>query len=182
MAHQDPTWTVIPDFEGHQVNSSGEIRNIASGVLLKTSVNQSGVRYVSVRNTTLRRYQNMAVSVIVASTFCEGRTPQTETVLHRNGDTEDNRAENLMWASRFHTIQYHREITAPRPVRGRRVQLYVDGEPSTIYKDVFEAAMATGCLPSNISYAATYNDELVDGVHMNFVQRVWPGGHVFKTA
>lgn len=177
MAHQDPTWTIIPDFEGHQVNSSGQIRNIQSGKVLGTSVNDSGVRYVSIRNTTTKRYQNMAVSRIVASVFCSGHSAQCDTVLHLNGNTEDNRAPNLMWATRWHTIQYHQEINDPR---FRKVKLRVKSN-GVLYENIIEAAMSTGCLPSAIDYAAHYNDTLAKDEHVNFVHKVWPGGHIFRS-
>jgi hypothetical protein len=179
MAHQDPTWTVIPDFTGHQVNSSGQIRNIASGKVMRTSINQTGVRYVSMFNTTERRYQNMAVSVVVASTFCPGRSANTNTVMHLNGDHEDMRAENLMWVTRFHAIQFHRELSRVNDARGRENQI-VD-ENGKVYGNALDAAKATGCLPSAIRYAVTYNDNMGKDEHMNFVQKVWPGARVFRS-
>lgn len=178
MAHQDPTWTTIPNFEGHQVNASGEIRIIATGRVLKGSTNQTGVRYVSIRNTTERRYQNVAISVIVASTFCEGQSAQTNTVLHLNGDTEDCHASNLMWATRFHAIQYHQEINKIRRASRRRIQ----DETGRIYRSVVDAAKNTGCLPSAIEYAVDYNDTLAVGTHLNFTHKIFPGGHIFRSA
>lgn len=177
MVRQDQLWTVIPDFEGHEVNSEGQIRNIASGRVLRTSVNQAGVRYVSIQNTTQRRYQNVAVSGLVASVFCQGRTDDTNTVLHLNGDTEDNHASNLMWATHWHTMAYHKEFKNNTYAEKRRLQ---DGN-GRIYRNILDAAMSTGCLPSAIDYAIRYNDSLAKDEHVNFVHRVYPGGHIFRS-
>jgi hypothetical protein len=179
MAHQDPTWTVLADYQGHQINASGQVRNINTGKVMQMSVNQNGVQYVSIRNTTINKYENPTVGVLVASTFINGHTNDESTVLHLDGNTLNNHAENLMWATRWHAMAYHREITS-LDTRKLRHQI-LDGA-GHLYNNIKDAAMATGCLPSAIDYAAHYNDTLASDEHINFVHKTWPGGHVFRTA
>lgn len=176
MSRRD--WYPIPHYDGHEINEFGEIRNIQKGQVLKTSVNQSGVRYVALRNTTLGKYENRAVGTLVAETFCPGKSENTETVLHLDGNTENNHASNLMWSTRWHAMAYHNEINKGDFNPRKRIK-DISGH---IYANVREAAMATGCLPSAIDYAVRYNDSLAEDEHMNFVHRVYPGGHVFRSA
>lgn len=178
MARDRTVWAQLEDYLGHEVSSDGEIRNLNTGQVLKTSVNQTGVRYVALRNTTLGKYENRAVGTLVADAFCEGRSPDQETVLHLNGDTEDNRANNLMWSTRWHAMAYHQEINSNHQHPRKRIR----NEHGQIFQNVVQAAMATGCLPSAIDYAVRYNDSLAIGTHANFVHRVYPGGHVFRSA
>jgi hypothetical protein len=171
-------WRPLRHYQGHEVSSDGQIRNIQSGQILKTSVNQTGVRYVAIRNTTLGKYENKTVGVLVAEEFCAPGRADEETVLHLDGNTENNEASNLMWATRWHAMAYHQEINSnDHPLRKR-----IKDSKGQIFQNVVQAAMATGCLPSAIDYAVRYNDSLAIGEHANFVHRVYPGGHVFRSA
>lgn len=169
-------WIQLAHYQGHEINPLGEIRNIRSGRILNSSVNQYGVQYVSIRNTTLGHYENKAVGVLVAETFIEGKTDNAETVLHLDGNTENNNAENLMWATRWHAMAYHDEIRKQNWNPRKKV---VD-ENRNIYSHVGEAAMATGCLPSAIDYACRYNENLAQDEHVNFVHKTQPGAHIFR--
>lgn len=171
------SWVQIPDYEGHEVNEKGEIRNIASGTIMQTSINQSGVRYVALRNTRLNKYENRAVSTIVASTFCPGHSPETDTVLHLDGDIEGMEVSNLMWSSRYNAMAYHKEILDRRFQRRQRIQ---DGD-GRIFSNIYEAARATGCVPSAIDYAIRYNDTIAVDENINFTHRIYPGGHTFRS-
>lgn len=171
-------WVPLAHYQGHEINELGEIRNSQTGQILRTSVNQTGVRYVALRNTTLGKYENKAVGVLVAETFCEGMDAQHETVLYLDGNRDNNRADNLMWATRWHAMAYHQEMAKQDFSLRKKV---IDSE-GRVYAHVGEAAMATGCLPSAIDYAVRYNDNLGSGEHINFMHRVYPGGHLFKSA
>lgn len=178
MFGNNKVWVPLVDYEGHEVSSDGEIRNIMNGQILKTSINQSGVRYVALRNTRLGRYENRAVGTLVADAFCEGRSADAETVLHRDGNTENNAAANLMWSTRWHAMAFHQEIQKANFSLRKKV---MDGN-GHVYANVGEAAMATGCLPSAIDYAVRYNDNMSMNEHYNFLHRVYPGGHIFRSA
>lgn len=172
-------WAILPDHEGHEVSFTGEVRNIKKQTILNTSVNQGGVRYVSIRNTTLGKYENRAVGSLVASAFCEGRSPDADTVLHLDGDLDNNSASNLMWTTRWHAIAYHNELQSIDRTRRNPVQDILTGQ---VYGSLKAAAMDTGCLPSAIDYGRRYNDSLETNGSLNFVHRTYPGGHIFKSA
>lgn len=172
------TWVRLAHYQGHEVNELGQIRNVETGQLLKTSVNQSGVRYVAIRNTTLGKYENRALGTLIAETFCERHAADQETVLHLDGDTENNAASNLMWATRWHAMAYHSEMAKQEWNPRIKVQ---DAE-GRVYANIGDAAMATGCLPSAIDYAIRYNANLAASSHLNFVHRVYPGSHIFYAA
>lgn len=179
MGRRLDAWVPLIHFQGHEINRAGEIRNVHSGNILKTSVNQAGVRYVAIRNTTLGKYQNVAVGQLVAEAFCGPSTPDAETVLYLDGNRDNNSAINVMWSPRWHAMAFHDEIKKDdRRDRGPQI---VD-ENGRVYKNVMDAARHTGCLPSAIDHAVRYNSALDDNEHVNFVQRVWPGGRIFRLA
>lgn len=171
-----PTWTQLADFEGHEVNSRGEIRHMKSKNRLMTSTNQFGTIYVSIRNTREGKYQNKPVAVLVAETFVARTNAEHDTVIHLDGNQQNVHAENLRWGSRWHAIAYHREIVqefwhAPRRVR-------MDDGPT--FSCIADAAKYTTCLPSSIDYALRYNTTMALNEHTNFVQRTDPGGIIFR--
>lgn len=170
-------WTPLDDYEGHELNMKGQIRNVKTGNILKTSVNQTGVRYVSIRNTSLGKYENKAVSVLVANTFGATQLDRdADTALHRDGDLDNVSSENIMYTRRWHAIAYHKEIADPRWAAPKRIS----DTKGNRYSSITAAAMATGALPSAIEYAIRYNSSLAVDEHTNFVHRVEPGGHIFK--
>lgn len=177
MARND-IWVPLPHHQGHEVGSMGLIRNAQTGNILNTSINQSGVRYVAIRNTTLGKYENRAVGTLVAEAFCERFQNDAETVLHLDGNTENNEASNLMWATRWHAMAYHLEINKNDTNLKQRIQ----DENGRIYRNIRDAAMNTGCLPSQIDYAVRYNTALAEGTHPNLVHRTYPGAHIFRLA
>ena len=181
MGHQDPTWRTLVDHEGHEVNSQGQVRNIKTGKILRMSVNQTNVRYVTLRNTNIGQYENKAVSALIAEAFCPGRTREASTVMHLDGDTLNNAPNNLMWAERWHAMAYHREVDMLRRRTARSRKIQIQDQNGRIYTSYLEAAMATGCLPSSIEYAVDYNANLEQGSHTNFVHKTFPGGFVFRT-
>lgn len=173
-------WAVLPDYEGHEVSTSGLIRNIRSGEVMKTSVNQTGVRYVALRNTKLNKYENRSVATLVASTFCPGQDDNTNTVLHLDGDPENSSAVNLMWVTRWHAIAFHKEINDLEYIQRRfRVR---ETQSNRVYRTLADAGRATGCLPSAIAYSVRYNDNMAQDAHTNFVHRIQPGGLIFRSA
>ncbi len=173
-------WYPIPDFDEHEVSDQGEIRNKNNKRVMKPSVNQTGVRYLSMRNTTLGGYQNRALSKVVADVFCPGKSSANDTVLHRDGNINNMNPNNLLWAPRWHAIAYHNQLQDQRwHVRNRVVEGV--GDTGVIYRSFADAAMATGALPSEIEYAVRYNDALSDDTHPNLIHRV-TGGYVFRSA
>lgn len=171
-------WVTLPDYTDHEVSSSGQIRHARSKQVLNTSTNQTGVRYAHIRNTTLNKHENKSVGTLVASAFCEGQSENTNTVLHLDGDQENCSAANLMWVTRFHAIAYHKEINDLEYQRRQRI---IEDNTRRRYKTLQHAALETGCLPSAISYAVRYNDNMAEDEHTNFVHRVYPGGLIFRS-
>lgn len=171
-------WTSLENYAGHEVSDQGEIRNAKSRDILKTSVNQTGVRYVSIRNTVTMSYENKALSVLMAETFLGMPNKEAETVLHLDGDISNASANNLRWSTRYHAMAFHREIDNPMYRIRRRIQ----DENGRIYSCVQEASHFTGDLPSAIDYTIRYNDNMAQDTHANFIHKTHPGGHIFKSA
>ena len=170
------TWHSIPDFDGHEISTDGDIRNKNNKRVMEPSVNQTGVRYVGLRNTKLKSYQNRSISVLVAETFCEGRTTVDDTVLHLDGDIANSKVDNLTWAPRHYVMAYHNQINMEEYTKRKRI--VEDG--GAIYRSFAHAAMSTASLPSDIKYSVQYNDALSDNTHTNLVHRT-STGHIFRS-
>jgi len=179
-------WFSLADFDGHEIDQYGNIRNKSSGRVMEPSTNQTGVRYVGLRNTTIGRYQNRAVSTLSADTFCPNKGIITvygginDTVVHLDGDQSNASAANLLWAPRWFAIAYHEQMANLEYHKRKRI-VEISKKPNIIYRSYAHAAMSTGALPNAIEYAVRYNDGHVsEDDRSNFVHRV-TGGYIFRS-
>ena len=181
MPIQEIEWQPLRDYDGHEVSEYGDVRNIRKQTLLRTSVNQSGARYVSIRNTTLKKYENKSVGHLVALAFNLPRDISNgeDTILHKDANPENCAVGNIMWSTRWHAMAYHQEIGRMANVREYRKTKMIKDQNGTVYQNPLQAALATGCLPSSIDYSVRYNEALGDNPHVNFVHRTAPGGWIF---
>ena len=100
-------WRDVDGHEGYQISSLGRFRSITMtiddgrtirtfhGKILKQHISASGSLQVY---PTRPKKTNLSVSKTVANAFVENPNNK-EFVLHKNLDTSDCRADNLVWAS-----------------------------------------------------------------------------------
>jgi hypothetical protein len=84
----------LPYDELYEVSVEGQVRNRKTGLVLKHSICKRGYCRVS-----HHKYKRMAVHRLVALCFLPRVIIDKHQVHHINGNTGDNRAENLMWVS-----------------------------------------------------------------------------------
>ncbi len=87
-------WKKIDGYN-YEVSEMGDVRNIATGKLIKPRKNGKGYYFVTLCNDE-EKWQ-VKTSRLVAKTFLDG-VDGFELVDHRNGDKSDNRVQNLRWA------------------------------------------------------------------------------------
>ena len=117
----DEVWRAIPKNEGYEVSSLGRVRSLdrlladgrrCSGKVLSTWTAGAGYQYVS-----LGAKVKMGVHRLVAISFHGLPLGLRNEAAHTNGQSSDNRAENIVWATRSENEQHKRAHgTYARPV------------------------------------------------------------------
>lgn len=111
-------WRELDEFPDYAVSEFGEVTNMKTGMERKTSVNQQGIR-------TITLYQEngcpatRSLAVLVASAFVPP-APQDhfDTVIHLDGDRTNCQVSNLAWRPRWFAIRFHKQF--------QHEQLYAD--------------------------------------------------------
>lgn len=108
------------DYEEYSVDTNGMVYG-KKGAPLKPSINIHGYYIV---NLMIRgKRVGKSVHTLVATQFVPGKTETRNQVNHKNGDTLDNRVENLEWVSGSENMQHafhvlHREPPNKKAVVG----------------------------------------------------------------
>ena len=114
-------WRQVEGFEdAYEVSSDGRVRNVRNGNLLAGSISANG--YVRVSLSANGRSKQTSVHRLVAEAFVEKPVGKGE-VNHKNGDKQDNSAENLEWVSRSENVThaYYELGYRIKPVRAENI-------------------------------------------------------------
>lgn len=95
-------WKQVLGYPRYQISNLGRVKSYSetysSFYLLKCDYNTYNNRwYVNLRNEGKQKTFNLAR--LVAHHFCDGFSETNNTVNHKDGNTHNNRAENLEWVS-----------------------------------------------------------------------------------
>jgi len=108
-------WRTIPRFSKYDASSNGEIRNKITKHIYSSKPNYTGYVNVYIENDNSIR-QTMKVHQLVAMTFIDN-PENLKTVNHINHIRNDNRVENLEWAS----IRYQNMHKRRTPIEKKRL-------------------------------------------------------------
>ena len=103
-------WRDIPGYEGqYQASSYGRIRSLDRTLMYKPSrrrkaftISKTGQLLKPISN---KRTQYQAVFLNGKRAACYGPCPQGHEVLHRNGNRQDNRIENLAYGTHSENVR-----------------------------------------------------------------------------
>lgn len=130
--------------EQYQVSSTGLVRNKTTGRILTPSVDKKG--YLRVRLSLHDKKVSAKVHRMVAVAFIPN-PEQKPQVNHKDGNKENNRAENLEWISNYDNMQHavNNGLTKRVEYSGRRKKaiIGVDGEGKIVKFESLELASDT---------------------------------------
>lgn len=93
-------WKRHNTYDEYELNTDGRIRNIHTGRILKTRVDEKGYENVSLRKDN--RSHTERVHRLMADTFMDN-IPEGMDVYHENLNRSDNRLENLKYCTKSET-------------------------------------------------------------------------------
>ena len=109
-------WLPVPGFDTrYEVSNHGRVRNSATGHVLRPGLQTGG--YPSVM---LGRRNTRCVHTLVLLAFV-GPRPVGADARHLNGVPQDNRVENLAWATRGRNVQDYKWHGKPRRLRVEQI-------------------------------------------------------------
>lgn len=140
-------WVTIEEFPTYKINAIGQVVNYNSGKILRESVTSRGIVKIGLVGSDGQQFQR-GVALLVAATFVEGRSDAFDTPIHLDGDSRNNRADNLAWRPRWFAWKYARQFEVIT-VHHSRGPIYdvVSGE---VYETFFDAAVIHGILVRDI--------------------------------
>jgi hypothetical protein len=159
-------WLPLKEFPGYSVSNLGQVMNDHREALVKTSVTGNGVAKVGLMRDG--KQHTRSLKILVAGEFMPQEDPLFNTLINLDGNTVNNRIDNLMWRPRWFAWKYHRQMEFTKIYSG--VGPVQDAKTKEVYEDVVEAAMINGLLFEEIQMA------IVDMIP------VFPTWHLFEWA
>ena len=112
-------WKPILGYDGYYVSNCGRVKHFAKSYnsyhLLDIYYNPTTDRpYVRIANNNFLLYR------LVAHAFVDGYTDERNTVNHVDGDTHNNKADNLEWVSQLENNRHARKCLNMKSTRERK--------------------------------------------------------------
>ena len=112
-------WKPILGYDGYYVSNCGRVKHFAKSYnsyhLLDIYYNPTTDRpYVRIANNNFLLYR------LVAHAFVDGYTEERNTVNHIDGDTHNNKADNLEWVSQLENNRHARKCLNMKSTRERK--------------------------------------------------------------
>lgn len=159
-------WRDIPGYEGlYQVSNFGNVKSLNyARRKIPRYIKQTYTKdkYLKVDLHKCGHKKTIPVHRLVCEAFVS-RVEGRDEVNHKNGDKEDNRAENLEWVTHLENVR-HSKMVLKRGGRGPIPVLCI--ETGHAFSDMHEAARHVGRTPSNIKAA-------IDGVCQTSADYHW---------
>ena len=144
MSKRRERWRWVPGYEGrYAVSDCGDVLSAPhgsiDGCILKRRVSNNG--YLSVSLFYDGTYRNELVHRLVAKAFIPNPDGKPQ-VNHINGDRQDNRVENLEWATASENIKHKYEVLGYEPDHmPSKLRKFTDEQVRAIRKDSRKASL-----------------------------------------
>ena len=118
-SYDGEVWKPILGYDGYYVSNCGRVKHFAKSYnsyhLLDIYYNPTTDRpYVRIANNNFLLYR------LVAHAFVDGYTDERNTVNHIDGDTHNNKADNLEWVSQLENNRHARKCLNMKSTRERK--------------------------------------------------------------
>lgn len=143
---------IVKKFPKYLVSKKGEVFNKMTSRKLKLSNDTDGYKVVTLYGDSHRK--TVKVHRLVAEAFISNPENKPE-VNHKNANRQDNRVENLEWATCKENQRYKYDVIGYRPGASklrRRVECIETGK---IYESQTEAAINAGISQGAVSSSIT---------------------------
>lgn len=142
-------WKEISGYPDYAISSTGEVKSLRFGRLLKKSTNGSGYQYVNLLNNKQRK--TTAVHRLVIDHFGKKPNIQNAVVDHINGNKLDNTIDNLEWVTiKENTLRAYGN--AEKKVKARQLR----NEGWTIKRISESIGMSMGFVQDSIHLQSTH--------------------------
>lgn len=139
------SWGAIEGFRGYSVSDLGRVRNDDTGRILTILKNQSGNRYVGMTKDGVQHRRSLPL--LVAKTFVVNKQANFRSIIHRDINKGNNRADNLMWRPQWFAVKYW--IQAHRGMIGSDIPV-LEIKHHEMYQNTWEASLAFGLLETDL--------------------------------
>lgn len=161
----------VNGFPGYIACSEGYIINNITGNILSGTKKKTGYKEVQLYDEK-HEVHHLSIHRVIASAFCEKRAGASE-VNHRDGDKDNNRADNLEWVTHEENLRHAFETglrendVTPRPVIATNMETGEKVSFSSIYKAARFLGISQGnicmCCKGIRPYAGGYFWEYKEG-------------------
>lgn len=150
-------WKAIKGFEQYMVSNDGEIKSQKGSILKPYTVGGYSQVQLFKNGQRTKRY----VHRLVAEAFCQKSESHNE-VNHKDGNKQNNHAENLEWCTRTDNLLHSCYVL------GNRVKPVVCAETGVVYPSIKEAARQTGIHHTSISMCCDGRQKKAHGLHWGY--------------
>lgn len=140
-------WEPIEEFDRYSVSDLGRVRNDETGRVLTVLRNQYGTSYVGMFRE--KKQYRRSIAKLVGQAFVPKMSNRDDftSLIHRNNDLTNNRADNLLWRPHWFAVKYL--IQATRGQVGSDVPV-LEINQHELYQNTWEASLAFGLIEKDL--------------------------------
>lgn len=156
-------WLPVKGFSNYEVSSNGKIRNVKTGRILKTTINDRGYEQVCLHEKNVQSAKR--VHRLVADAFFDGDHTGRD-VNHIDGNKTNNFIGNLEWCSRKENIAHAYQTGLKEEPTRVKVRVV---ETGVIYDSLSDCSKALGADRCQIHRCLTGKEKTCKGYHFENV-------------
>lgn len=165
----NPVWSEIDGFSKYVVSDHGVVKNLRMDRPLSRQVNAGEVRLVSMLKDG-GGITTRSVAKLVADAFLPiHQNKYFTTVIHKDGNHDNCRVENLAWRSRPFAVRYHRRFRPPYS-RKNWSQRVLCVETGHIFDSISEASI----------FGGVFEEEIMNHCCNEEIDPCFPSGLTFR--